>query len=102
MLLPSRIWKVSFPVLRNKYVIASFIFLLWVLFFDTNNLIDRYKQKQVLRQLEKDRKYYLERIDHDTRRMNELRTDRESLEKFAREQYLMKKENEDVFVIVEE
>ncbi|MGC9470556.1 MAG: FtsB family cell division protein [Bacteroidales bacterium] len=97
-----RIFRVSIPILRNKYVLSSILFLLWIAFFDTNNLIDRVKQLKELHQLEADREYYIRRIEHDTRRMNELETDQKSLEKFAREQYLMKKENEDVFIIVEE
>jgi cell division protein FtsB len=52
--------------------------------------------------MEDEKQYYLERIEEDSRRLNELKTDRDNLEKFAREQYFMKKENEDVFVIVEE
>jgi len=55
-----------------------------------------------LNQLEKDKLYYQERIEEDRKRIEELKTDDENLEKFAREQYLMKKENEDVFYIVEE
>jgi len=98
----NQIFRVSIPILRNKYVLSSILFLLWIAFFDTNNLIDRAKQLKELHQLEADREYYIRRIEHDTRRMNELETDLKSLEKFAREQYLMKKENEDVFIIVEE
>ena len=97
-----RIFRISIPFLRNKYVLASFFFILWVVFFDTNNFLDRSQQMKELKQLKEDREYYMQRIEHDTRRMNELRTDLKSLEKFAREQYLMKKDNEDVFIIVED
>ncbi len=96
-----RFFRISLPILRNKYVLSTLVFLVWVGFFDNNNMIDRSKQLKELHQLENDREYYLHRIENDTRRMNELKTDRESLEKFAREQYLMKKDNEDVFIIVD-
>lgn len=88
--------------LRNKYLMAPLIFLVWLLVFDQNSLIDRFKYLRILHELEDEKEYYLERISEDSRRLNELKTDRDNLEKFAREQYFMKKENEDVFVIIEE
>jgi cell division protein DivIC len=88
--------------LRNKYLIAVLVFLVWLLIFDQNSLIDRVKYLRTRHDLETEKQYYLERIDEDSRRLNELRTDRDNLEKFAREQYLMKEENEDIFVIVPE
>jgi cell division protein FtsB len=88
--------------LRNKYLIALLVFLVWLLIFDRNSLIDRVKYIRTLNSLEDEKQYYLERIDEDSRRLNELKTDRDNLEKFAREQYFMKRENEDVFVIVTE
>lgn len=88
--------------LRNKYFIAVLVFLIWLLVFDRNSLIDRVRYIRTLSDLEDERQYYIERIDEDSRRLNELKTDKDNLEKFAREQYFMKKENEDVFVIVRE
>ncbi len=94
-----RIWKKIFPHLKNKYILSLLLFLVWVLFFDSNNLIDRYIEHRNIRQLNKDKQYFKERIRKDSLRLNELKTDRENLEKFAREQYLMKRENEDIFII---
>ena len=88
--------------LRNKYVIALALFIIWILLFDNNNLIDRYHDLKTLRQLENDKKYYTNRIEEDRRKLNELRTDNENLEKFAREEYYMKKDDEDIFIIVTE
>ena len=88
--------------LRNKYLMAVLVFLVWLLIFDNNSLIDRVRYLKILHEMEEEKEYYLERIEEDSRRLNELKTDRDNLEKFAREQYFMKKENEDVFVIVEE
>ena len=95
-------WKKVKPVLKNKFFITSFLFMLWILAFDQNNLIERRKLIRELNQLKREKQFYIERIDNDSRRLNELRTDNENLEKFAREEYLMKKENEDIFLIVEE
>ena len=96
------IWKKIRPWVRNKYIITILIFIIWLLFFDNNNLVDRIKEINHLRQLEKDRKYYLERIDKDSKSLQQLKTNNKNLEKFAREKYLMKKDNEDIFVVVEE
>ena len=96
------IWKKIRPWVKNKYIITILIFIIWLLFFDNNNLVDRIKEINHLRQLEKDRKYYLERIDKDSKSLQQLKTNNKNLEKFAREKYLMKKENEDIFVVVEE
>lgn len=89
-------------ILKNKYVLATLVFFVWVLIFDENNLIEQWQNKRILKTLENDKTYYLKRIQEDSQRMKELKTNNENLEKFAREQYLMKKKNEDVYVIVKE
>ncbi len=89
------------PYIGNKYILATSLLVLWVLFFDQNNLIDRYKLIREINKLEKNHEYYIERIASDSARLIELKTSPENLEKFAREQYLMKKDDEDIFVIVE-
>ena len=78
------------------------LFSVWIIFFDGNNLIIRYGMIRDVRQLENDCEYYKERIVTDSIKLDELKSSPELLEKFAREQYLMKKDNEDIFVIVEE
>ena len=88
--------------IKNKYVLTLIIFFVWILLFDSNNLVDRFSQMRSLKQLEKDREYYMERIEEDSKKLNELETDKANLEKFAREQYLMKKEDEDIFVVIDE
>lgn len=96
------IWKIIFRILRNKYILTLLIFIIWLTIFDANNLIDRYRSLRKLDQLEKDKEYYLKKIDEDSRRMHQLKTDKRNLERFAREEYLMKKKDEDIFVIVKE
>ncbi|MBE9468722.1 MAG: septum formation initiator family protein [Bacteroidetes bacterium] len=87
---------------KNKYFLTLIVFFIWLLIFDQNNLIDRANNIHKQSQLEKEKKNYLQKIEQDEKRMNELKTDKKNLEKFAREQYLMKKDNEDIFVIVDE
>ena len=73
-----------------------------MLFFDQNNLVDRMRMSAEIRQMEDDREYYIDQIEKDSTRLHELTTDKDNLEKYAREQFLMKKKNEDVFVVIEE
>jgi cell division protein DivIC len=87
---------------RNFYVLTGLVFFIWMLFLDSNDFISRVKLSTKLRSIENEKAYYEEKIKEVEKDREELFGDRESIEKFAREKYLMKKENEDVFVIVEE
>jgi cell division protein DivIC len=87
---------------RNFYVVALAIFFTWMLALDSNNLIARYQLGAKLSSLEDEKEYYEEKIKEVQKDHDELFGDKESVEKFAREKYLMKKESEDIFVIVEE
>ncbi len=88
------------PFLRNKYILTLVVFIVWIVLFDNNNLVDRVHNMKVMKQLEQDKEYYTKKIDEDTRKLDELRTDRDNLEKFAREQYHMKRDDEDLFLVV--
>jgi cell division protein DivIC len=90
------------PWVKNKYVLTISVFAIWMLFFDQNNAVDRMKMTREINQLEEDREYYLEQIQKDSIRYHELTTDQDNLEKYAREQFFMKKKQEDVFVVIEE
>lgn len=89
-------------LLRNFYFLTTVIFLVWMLALDSNNLIVRYQLSSKLRALEEEKEYYEVKMKELEKDRNELFGDRASLEKFAREKYLMKKETEDIYVIVEE
>ena len=95
-------WKKILPYIKNKYILTSILFFLWILIFDSNNLINRMQKINNLKQLQKEKIEYIEQIKTDSRKLEELITNKENLEKFAREQYLMKKENEDIFIILDE
>ena len=97
-----QLWKNIWPWLRNKYVVTLLLFSIWMVFFSQNNLVNRFQMASEIRKLEDEKEYYRQQIQRDSARLHELTTDKENLEKFAREQYYMKKENEDLFVILEE
>ena len=88
-------------ILRNKFVVTILIFIIWVVFFDQNNLINRMKSYRQLKKMRNDIEYYKEKMIEDSIKLHELLSNDENLEKFAREEYLMKKENEDIFIIEE-
>jgi len=88
------------PAFRNKYLLTIVIFVVWVLLLDSNNLVARYKDLMVLRKLRHDREYYSRRIEEDRQKLLELKTDNQNLEKFAREQFKMKKADEDLYLIL--
>lgn len=73
-----------------------------MLIFDSSNWISMWETKRNIQRLENERDYYIQKIQDDRRKINELQTNNENLEKFAREQYLMKKPNEEIFIVDEE
>ena len=87
-------------IVKNKFLLSTLIFLVWLIVFDQNNLIDRYRTQKQLNKLKKDTLYYFNKIKEDKKSIQLLETDKKSLEKFARERYLMKSKDEDVFVII--
>lgn len=87
--------------LKNKYLIATVLFLVWMLFFDHNNIFLHLQYKKELNELKTSKKYYQEQIDKTREEVELIKTNPQALEKVAREQYLMKKDNEDVFVVKE-
>lgn len=95
-------WSKIFKIFTNKYVITSLLFIVWILFFDRNNLLSQFSNKQKLKTLQVDRDYYSDEIKRNSADLKELDDNVKSLEKFAREKYLMKRENEDIFLIVRE
>lgn len=89
------------PLFRNFYAVTGFCFLVWMIFLDSNDLISRFKMGAKLRSLEDEKEYYQEKISEVEKDHQELTTNKELLEKFAREKYLMKKPTEDIFIIQE-
>jgi cell division protein DivIC len=86
------------PKLRNKFVISFLVFLTWMTFFDENSFISTIENRMKLAELEDERDHYLKEIAQSTDDLKLLQNNQELLEKFARERYLMKKENEDIFI----
>jgi cell division protein DivIC len=87
--------------LRNFYVLTGALFFVWLLFFDSNDLITQYKLGSKHAELEETKDFYQEKIEEVKADREALLNNDELLEKVAREKYYMKEEGEDVFVVVE-
>ena len=85
--------------LRNKYVITFILFILWILFLDDYNLINQKKMQDKVDELIQQKEFYISEIESDSTELSDLKNDPKQQEKFAREKFLMKKNNEDVFII---
>ena len=96
---PKEIIGLIIPLLRNRYVLTFLAFLIWITFFDQNNLLERRELAGRIRELEQQKIHYQEEIENNKQRIEELQSNPENLEKFAREQYLMKKPDEEIFVV---
>ena len=88
-------------IFSNFYIIIGVVFLVWLTFFDSNDLYTQLKQTAKLKGLEDEKEFYVEKIAEVKTDREELLSNDELLEKFARENYLMKKPTEDIYVIVE-
>jgi len=89
-------------LLKNKYFVTAFCCLVWLSFFDRNDFITQNSYRNKLHSLQKERDYYIEEIVKNKAEVNDLLTNPKNLEKYAREKYRMKRDNEDVYVIVQE
>ena len=87
--------------LRNKYLILFLLFILWVVFIDDYNLINQSKIKNTVDDLKIQKEFYISEIKSDSIELYKLQNDPAEQERFAREKFLMKKENEDIFIIRE-
>lgn len=87
--------------LKNKYSISIIAFILWLSFFDKNDFITQYQYRQQLKSLKAEKQYFSESIETAKKELNELNSSASNREKFAREKYMMKKDDEDLFVFVE-
>lgn len=82
----------------NRYVIILLLFLVWMLFFDENSFFNHRELNQEINKLEKTNEFYDTEAEKDKKLIKNLK-DPDSLEKFAREEYKMKRKDEDIYII---
>ena len=89
--------------IKNRYLLIATGFVIWILFFDSRDLItSHFRERSELLKLEESKKYYEQQIAVTKRELEQLKTNPAVLERYAREKFLMKKENEDLFRIRED
>jgi len=76
------------------------IFVIWILFFDSNSYLNQRKLNAALAKVKSEKEYYISEIEKDKKTSESLKSNTDLLERFAREQFLMKRDNEDVYLII--
>ena len=87
-------------VLRNKYVAALTAFIILMLFVDHNDIFVQLDRRRQLNELEASKRFYEQQIEQTKKNLSDLQNNSAALERYAREKYLLKRDNEDVFVVV--
>lgn len=90
--------KKWFGIATNIYVVVLTAFVIWMVFFDTNSLMIHLELKKQIKTLEKQQEFLRSEIEKDKKTLEKL-SDPKELEKFAREQYFLKKKNEEIYLI---
>lgn len=87
-----------FKPFKNIFILILAVFLVWMLFFDANSWLIHHELNTDINALESEKEYYKKEIEKDNKAIKALST-QEGLEKFAREEYYMKRENEEIYII---
>jgi cell division protein DivIC len=84
--------------MHNKYILSGTFFLVWMFFFDPKDLSNEFRRKARLGELQKSEQHLGDLIKETREELGQLKTNAQTIEKYAREKYLMKKDNEDLFI----
>ena len=84
--------------LKNSYAIIIIIFVIWMIFFDSNSILVHNELNSDINDLNNQKEYYKNEIARDNIELNQIKTD-SGLEKYAREKLFMKRDNEEIFII---
>jgi cell division protein DivIC len=87
--------------LTNKYILSITFFIVWMLFFDQKDFFSTLERRNELRELKHKNEYYLKEIEKSKKELIDIQSNSAALEKFAREYYMLKKDNEDIFIVEE-
>ena len=87
-------------LIKNKFFITLVLFSVWMIFFDKNNVLNQIELRKSLHQYQKEKQFYIQQIAADSEATYDLMSDSVHLEKFARERYFMKRDTEDVFLMI--
>lgn len=85
--------------LKNKYLISLTAFVVWMVFFDSKDILTQRERSHELRELKESKAYFTAEIAKEKKALQELKSNPAAIEKYAREKYLMKRDNEDLFIV---
>ena len=88
-----------FRIIKNKYLLVTVAFFAWVIFFDSNSIIEWSSIRSNINRQEKGKTYYKQEIKSAEEKLQELSSNKDSLEKFAREQFYFHEEDEDLYIV---
>ena len=91
--------NILLSVFASRYLLAITAFAVWIIFFDENNLFVQRQRTKELNELKTKIEYYRTQVDLTKKELKDLQNDPAALEKYAREKYFMKRDNEEVFVV---
>jgi len=94
--------KLLKKIFLNRYFITFLAFVIWMAFFDTNSLKRQRLLRQRIDEINGMKAFYAEEIERNNAAIGQLQKDQESIEKYGREKYLMKRDNEDVYIVTRE
>ena len=85
--------------LKNKYLLTTVSFVIWIVFFDLKDILSDFERREKLNDLQKSEQHLKQLITESHQELNLLKNNAQSIEKYAREKYMMKKDNEDLFIV---
>jgi len=94
-----KVAKQILSILKNKYLIAGLLFAIWMFWFDPKDIRSDIARRDKYKELQRSEKNLSSLISETKQELNQLKTNAQTIEKYAREKYLMKKDNEDLFVL---
>ena len=96
---PMKLLTGTLHIIKNKYIIAALLFIVWMCFFDPKDWPMIAGKKEKLRDLQKSELHLGQKITETRQELGLLKTNAKTIEQYAREKYLMKKDNEDLFLV---
>src|SRR6185436_12055365 len=87
--------------LKNKYFLSVSAFIVWILFFDPRDVFTQMEHRRELKELQVSKAWYQKEISKESVKNKQLKTNTTKIEKYARDKYLMKRDNEDIFIVSE-
>jgi cell division protein FtsB len=85
--------------LKNKYLLTGVFFMVWMLFFDPKDILTDIERRDKLKELQKSELHIKQMISQSHQELDLLKNNAQNIEKYAREKYMMKKDNEDLFIL---